>query len=111
MQWSQLELNCMWILYLFRYLSKDTYNKHSLPQYPLGVGKEFTGVCDLVTMDVIMWGESDGSYKREAIDTCLNVSRDLLSEVKQAQSKLVEEVVHSSLCVHVMFGVRTGCHA
>ena len=75
------------------------------------MGKEFTGVCDLVTMDVLKWNESDGSYKHEAIDTSLNVSQDLLSEVKQARSKLVEEVIHSSLCVHVMFTVRTGGHA
>lgn len=66
-------------------------------QYPLGVGKEFTGVCDLVTMDVIKWNESDGQYEREAVDTCMDLGQDLISEMKQARSKIVEEVVHS-LC-------------
>lgn len=66
---------------------------HFLCQYPLGVGKEFTGVCDLVTMDILKWNESDGSYEREPIDSCLNLSQDLLSEVRQARSKMVDEVI------------------
>ena len=67
--------------------------EYFLLQYPLGVGKEFTGVCDLVTMDIIKWNEMDGSYDREAVETCLNLSQDLLSEIKQARSKIVDEVI------------------
>jgi len=75
--------------------------KYFVFQYPLGVGKEFTGICDLVTMDIIKWNKSDGSYECEAVDTCLNLSHDLLSEVKYARSRLVEEVIHSS-CILVV---------
>ena len=44
-------------------------------------------------MDILKWNESDGSYDRETIDNCLSLSQDLLSEVKQARSKMVDEVV------------------
>lgn len=77
-----------------RAFSKNTCMcEYFLLQYPLGVGKEFTGVCDLVTMDIIKWNEMDGSYDREAVETSLNLSQDLLSEIKQARSKIVDEVI------------------
>ena len=44
-------------------------------------------------MDILKWNELDGSYDRETIDNCLSLSQDLLSEVKQARSKMVDEVV------------------
>ena len=52
-------------------------------------------MCDLVTMQVIKWNGLDGSYECEAIDTCSSLSQDLVSEVKQIRSKIVEEVIHS----------------
>ena len=53
-------------------------------------------MCDLVSMEVIKWNElDDGSYDCQAIDTCLSLSQDLVSEMKQTRSKIVEEVIHS----------------
>ena len=51
-------------------------------------------MCDLVTMEVTKWNKSDGSHVCEAIDTCSHLSQDLVSEMKQARSRIVEEVIH-----------------
>ena len=68
-------------------------------------------MCDLVTMEVIKWNGFDGSYECEAIDACL--SQDLVSEVKQIRSKLVEEVIHSIVndYYYLLSGDRLPCTA
>lgn len=55
-------------------------------------------------MDIIKWNELDGSYEREAVDTSLSLSQDLLSVVKQARTKIVDEVaMHSNEALTKMF--------
>ena len=70
-------------------------------------------MCDLVTMEVIKWNEFDGSYECEAIDACLSLSQDLVSEVKQTRCKLVEEVIRSVIndYCYLLSGDRLPCTA
>ncbi|XP_065909117.1 ribosome-releasing factor 2, mitochondrial-like isoform X2 [Dysidea avara] len=84
---------------------KNKLHTNPLPvQYPLGTGKEFGGVCDLVEMKVLQWKGTENSHKAVCEGSVESLGQDLLAEVKQARSKLVEEVaMHSNEAMAKMF--------
>uniref|UniRef100_UPI00358FFA82 ribosome-releasing factor 2, mitochondrial n=1 Tax=Myxine glutinosa TaxID=7769 RepID=UPI00358FFA82 len=60
-------------------------------QLPIGTGKEFRGVVDLVSMDVLTWRGNDGSvYEHQ--DANAEIVGDLWAEVQKARSALVEQL-------------------
>ncbi|MFT7815625.1 ribosome-releasing factor 2, mitochondrial isoform X1 [Arapaima gigas] len=65
-----------------------------LVQIPIGMGKGFTGLVDLVTSEQIVWPQSDSSDGRVFVTKPLSSSDDLelLRHARDARSSLIEQV-------------------
>ena len=63
-------------------------------QLPLGVGQDFRGIIDLVSMEALMWerGTDGASFSRVPLGDGSPVGRATLEEAQQARYHLVEQV-------------------
>ena len=71
-----------------------------IPQLPVGQGRSFRGVVDLVQMQVLLWEQDkDGShYSRMPYSQNLQLGLDV--DPMQARRDLVEQVCTALLCSH-----------
>lgn len=95
--------------------SNSSCIKSSVMQIPIGSGKDFAGVVDLVSMELLLWeGGNDGSvYLRHILErgteleggnlesflqqnAGLSIGRNLLEDIYSGRQTLVDQVCASS---------------